>query len=618
METTPKEWVDAAPVITPTDPLSKPRENIDTATTTLSLPAVAASQPSTPGVPMTPRSAHGTFPPLVCVVDFHHARGPEVEKWFGIHNGFDPATEYDWSLLPFQALSDGAHASTEDFSYFTLLKPAQEDGTPATSLFGIACTRQLDAAKLINRPSDVTRSTVQKAVVIIADSPQTFGMLRQRLSIVTCRWFEQREFTNVEILEGLQESLADDYKKGLMNDEVDRDQYLGMSLRELVRQFREKTLVLLKCCLLQHKMLFFGSRCEKLCMIQFSLISLIPGLLRNLQDCAGPELDSYSKNLKRATSLKTSDRGSLLAYLGMPFQIFGKGSLFGPYTPLQQLDILADHQTKSYIVGSTNSLLLQQKERYSDILINLDDNSVQIINPALHRALALTTPDRRWIDFITQEVNETWNEANPEHPKDMGYAGSEEFIRLQFEEYLLNMASATKYHNFLKKHANNPRIQLAHIEGDPSSDFGPEWFEAWEKTENYKIWDRNTDSHIFDVNDPRHPCAGGLTIDDVQRRLAQQIQDLHLDERFAVGREVLGRNFAAGRERASILFNKLYADMEVMREAQRKKADENRILHSQAGTATATQGPLSPTNGISGVDFSKAQQTMQSVGAKAS
>lgn len=57
----------------------------------------------------------------------------------------------------------------------------------------------------------------------------------------------------MEILEGLQESLADDYKKGLMNDEVDRDQYLGMSLRELVRQFREKTLVLLKCCLLQHK-----------------------------------------------------------------------------------------------------------------------------------------------------------------------------------------------------------------------------------------------------------------------------------------------------------------------------------------------------------------------------
>ena len=50
---------------------------------------------------------------------------------------------------------------------------------------------------------------------------------------------------------------------------------------------------------------------------------------------------------------------------------FGKGGMFGPYTPLQQLDVLADKGTKSYIVGSTNSLLLQQKDRYSDVLINV-------------------------------------------------------------------------------------------------------------------------------------------------------------------------------------------------------------------------------------------------------
>lgn len=45
--------------------------------------------------------------------------------------------------------------------------------------------------------------------------------------------------------------------------------------------------------------------------------------------------------------------------------------MFGPYTPLQQLEVLSDYGTKSYIVGSTNSLLLQQKDRYSDILINV-------------------------------------------------------------------------------------------------------------------------------------------------------------------------------------------------------------------------------------------------------
>ena len=73
-------------------------------------------------------------------------------------------------------------------------------------------------------------------------------------------------------------------------------------------------------------MLFFGSRCERLCMMQFALISLIPGLLSHLQDCAGPELDNNEKTLLRPTSLRTSDRNSLLSYMGLPLQIFGKVS----------------------------------------------------------------------------------------------------------------------------------------------------------------------------------------------------------------------------------------------------------------------------------------------------
>jgi hypothetical protein len=142
--------------------------------------------------------------------------------------------------------------SEEDFSYFTLLRP-EKDTKPATSLFGISCTRQLDSTQLINRPADVTRSTVQKAVVVIADSPQFFGMLRERLSIVTQAWFAQREFTDVEILRRFQESLADEKARGVLNDQVDRDQYLGMSLRELIHEYKWQTLVLLKCCLLQPK-----------------------------------------------------------------------------------------------------------------------------------------------------------------------------------------------------------------------------------------------------------------------------------------------------------------------------------------------------------------------------
>lgn len=145
--------------------------------------------------------------------------------------------------------------SSEDFSYFTLLRPATATG-PATSLFGISCTRQLDASQLLNRPADVTRSTVQKAVVVIADTPQHFGMMRERLSVVTQAWFAQREFTDTEILRRFQESLAEEKERGFLTEEESRDQYLGMSLRELVHEFKSQTLMLFKCCLLQPKVRF--------------------------------------------------------------------------------------------------------------------------------------------------------------------------------------------------------------------------------------------------------------------------------------------------------------------------------------------------------------------------
>lgn len=39
----------------------------------------------------------------------HTFRGPEIEFWLGADEGTDPAADNEWSLLPFMALSDGAH-----------------------------------------------------------------------------------------------------------------------------------------------------------------------------------------------------------------------------------------------------------------------------------------------------------------------------------------------------------------------------------------------------------------------------------------------------------------------------------------------------------------------------
>lgn len=121
-------------------------------------------------------------------------RGPEIEFWA------DPAgealyTANDWNQLPFLALPDGAHASSEEFSYFTLVSTGglkSEDGGPLdTSLFGLACTRQIRADKLKVKSADVTRSFVQKAVVVIVNKPGVLGQLRERLAAITTAWFAQ-------------------------------------------------------------------------------------------------------------------------------------------------------------------------------------------------------------------------------------------------------------------------------------------------------------------------------------------------------------------------------------------------------------------------------------------
>jgi hypothetical protein len=411
----------------------------------------------------------------------------------------------------------------------------------------------------------------------------------------------------------------------------------GLSLREMIHEFKSQTLVLFKALLLQPKMLFFGTRCERLCMIQFSLISLIPGLINSLQDCADPAFDTYSQTVEKPTSLKTSDRSSLLAYMGLPLQIFGKGSMFGPYTPLQLLDLLADDGTKSYVVGSTNSLLLQQKDRYSDILINLDEDSIVINTPSLRSSLALSAADRRWIDLLTQIVNDTWDEEHPSQPKTLGFMGSEEFIRLQFEEYLLALLSSMKYHEELcsvnngeSPNRSKAQVQNFNIEGDPAIDFNTEFLTQWQTTSNYALFSRLTsDALLFSITEPRHPNAGGLTMEDVQRRISQQVADLHLDERVRESREALGRHLSTGQKKVSAAFNSFWSDIETMREAQRKRNEEKAATQSQR-TSLEKETPLSPTpsqdpNDASwsaarprpSVDMTQAQATVSAAGQKA-
>lgn len=255
--------------------------------------------------------------------------------------------------------------------------------------------------------------------------------------------------------------------------------------------------------------------------------------------------------------------------------------------------------------------------------------------------MTLSVADRRWIDLLTSIINETWDEAHPQQPKTHGYMGSEEFIRLQFEEYLLALLACMKYHEDLNSfNAGDPgrrskaQLDAFNIEGDPALEFNSEFLALWQNTPNYSLFTRLTsDALLFSIVEPRHPCAGGLTIDDVQRRLSQQVADLHLDERVREGREAFNRHLGAGQKKVSAAFNSFWNDIESMREAQRKKNEEKTPQSQRSSIDKGSSPPFSPsdtasitsTSGSSWfagrkappVDTTQAQTSVSAVGQRA-
>ncbi|KIM40920.1 hypothetical protein M413DRAFT_445694 [Hebeloma cylindrosporum] len=469
----------------------------------------------------------------VALVDFNHLVGPRIEY----SRGTIFEDEELAKILPFLALPDGAHLSAEDYSYFHMVKP----GPSPTTIFGISCNQQIPASSLLVKGPDVTRSTVQKAVVVLAAKP-VFGPIRDKLRVVTTALFHQRDFRDSSILDDFGDSL----ERSLRTQLTESGLYMGTSIRDLVHTFRQKTLVLIKALMLQKRIMFFGYPVEKLCTYQYSLISLLPGLLQTLDDCGSPPLAARAPTLSRPTSLKTSDHKSMMAFMGLPLDIFGKNAFFQPYLPLQQIDMIKN--TPSWLCGCTNSIITQQSE--VDLLVHTDTGVLEFRDPKLERSAGLTAADRKWMDDILTDVNENWTQDDAQHPTGMQqFKGSDDYLRTKFEEYISAALSSVKYRDFVGKGENGGVIITGGTGGHPTSteDFNPLWISEFKSTNAYEVWNRTTDPLLFDIVEPRHPCnEKPSVVADIGLRLQEGIQDLKLEQQLAPAREAVARTLTVG------------------------------------------------------------------------
>lgn len=143
-------------------------------------------------------------------------------------------------------------------------------------------------------------------------------------------------------------------------------------------------------------------------------------------------------------------------------QIFRNGSLCLPFISLQYIDTIMDKTLNGFIVGASNILFMHKKNLF-DVVIDVTNQTVDVIDPDLKKCLSLSTEDLRFVEHLIKGV---------ECPRANGY-GTDCWIREQFESYFTSMLRT------LYDSDTNQRDLEA---------FNEHYMELWKKTNNYQDW----------------------------------------------------------------------------------------------------------------------------------
>uniref|UniRef100_A0A6M2DGJ9 Putative late secretory pathway protein avl9 n=1 Tax=Xenopsylla cheopis TaxID=163159 RepID=A0A6M2DGJ9_XENCH len=605
----------------------------------------------------------------IIVVGFHHKKGCQIEY------SYPPLVKDDsfecpsaWKYLPTLALPDGSHNFTEDSVFFHLPGLQNEEHT----IFGVSCYRQIPVEKLINRPSDVTRSTVQKSVCILSSLP-LYGHIEVKLALIAHAFFEQGDFSQTKILQDAYYNM----NRCFGSNEILEKFSVGLSVRDLVLRWRHKILVLFKLILLEKKVIIFGSPVRPLCLTLLTLLSLHPNVIekglfesaniRTLHmnrksskvstnsenqiseeanfdiatDIVNNENNVKNIEVKLEENLENSDtkiknvnkndtnmdinddfyeindsqlvntwsedsldgaganvdsrvRAIDALNWGGPLQIFRDGYLCLPYLSLPYMELLTDPGVKGYIIGASN-VLFRQKRNLADILIDVDNLTMQCYDPELRKQLTLSTEDLRFADCL---VRNTFNPINLVSASNLSLVtaagqdttiGGEAWLRAQFQLYFMAM------------------LQTAMQTEEPASSnhFNGNFISAWRRTDSFKSWSENYGGELqnFDEIPASHPCVGQLSVGDVKLRLTQTMQNSESGRKINLAVTNTSRVVGGALSQARGVFSNWWSNLTTA---------QNTINQDNIINASKDLDDLS-NKSVNEIDISTAQKRIQDV-----
>ena len=356
---------------------------------------------------------------------------------------------------------------------------------------------------------------MQKSVCILSSIP-LFGKIQVHIAAVTRAYFDSGDFTQTNILEEAFENL----NNCLLNskDDLGAHFFLGLSVRNLLMEWQQKTLLLFKLLLLEKRVLFYYSPVKPLCATIVTLISLFPGKyskfgFQKIKISNNCLTDSYClgifeyglENCNNFLKNDAENEETLSTKSRSKCPLFHEQNVFFPYLSLGYLDQLEECTNSGYVVGTTNVLFKHKKQQIADIFVDIDSLRIEYCCPLnetdLRKQLALTVQDLRFCDFLITHIRlmeTTLSVSDQKH--------EETWLREQMEHYLVNMLKTAADKNSFEE-----------------DKFNCHFLEVWRKTDNYWKWfDVYSGSNFYENLEPEHPGVKNITnssISDVKLKL---------------------------------------------------------------------------------------------------
>ncbi|GAM17581.1 hypothetical protein SAMD00019534_007560 [Acytostelium subglobosum LB1] len=225
----------------------------------------------------------------------------------------------------------------------------------------------------------------------------------------------------------------------------------------------------------------------------------------------------------------------------LPLNLFSSKYIVHPYLSLHQMSILSPanpppttapvsprelsgsggriiNNYKGFFVGTSNNLFLKTPPQTTHAIVDIQSSEIIYRDESLNRVMELQSSDRRFIDNIINTINDPQQQTNQ-------YIGSDQWIRDQFELYLLCLLSNLA--NLIK--IEDGRSVITHL--DSMQAYNEWWIRSWIGTRSFNHWR----TQLFKINPtpaspsnyPIHPSGPPSDIlDNIQDKLQSSMKDL--------------------------------------------------------------------------------------------